>query len=69
MFIGMALTWTEFDFSFAVPQVDCRAQELRLVLAARSASEQLASGIVLYDGLAIERLQEGEAKREGGSSP
>jgi hypothetical protein len=43
MFTGMALTWSEFDFSFVVPpQAECRGQYLRLLLAARSASEQLA---------------------------
>ncbi len=58
MFIGVALTWKEFEFSFTVPGADCRAQTLRLALAARSASEQLVSGSVWYDELQIAREPE-----------
>jgi hypothetical protein len=58
MFVGVAPKWDEFDFTFTVPETECRAQELRLVLAARSASEQLVSGTVWYDDLQISRLEE-----------
>ena len=61
MFVGVALAWTDFDLSFTVPDEDCRAQELRLALAARSASEQLVSGSVWYDDLQISRAPAGEA--------
>jgi hypothetical protein len=58
MFVGVEPKWSDFDFAFTVPDADCRAQELRLVLAARSASEQLVSGAVWYDELRIARLPE-----------
>jgi hypothetical protein len=61
MFVGVALAWTEFDLTFTVPDTDCRAQELRLALAARSASEQLVSGSVWYDDMQIARLPAGAA--------
>lgn len=61
MFVGVARAWTGFDLSFTVPETDCRAQELRLTLAARSASEQLVSGSVWYDDLKITRLPAGAA--------
>ena len=53
MFIGVEPLWTDFDMKFSVPNADCRAQELSLVLAARSASEQLVSGTIWYDELRI----------------
>ncbi len=61
MFVGVSITWSEFDFTFTVPHAGCRAQELRLALAARSASEQLVSGSVWYDDLQITRLPEADA--------
>jgi hypothetical protein len=55
MMTGQAPHWKEIEFSFTVPEAECRAQQLRLVLDARSASEQLVSGSVWYDELAISR--------------
>jgi hypothetical protein len=60
MFVGVAPKWTEFDIAFTVPDKDCRAQELRLDLAARSASEQLVSGSVWYDELQLSRVPDGD---------
>jgi hypothetical protein len=60
MFVGVAAKWSDFDFTFTVPDAGCRAQELRLVLAARSASEQLVSGAVWYDDLQISRLEDAD---------
>lgn len=57
MMIGMAPAWRTFGFTFTVPQdPSCRAQEVRLALDARSASERLVSGAVWYADLTIERL-------------
>jgi hypothetical protein len=60
MVIGMTTAWKEFEFSFTVPDADCRAQHLGLELAARSASEQLISGSLWYDELRISRTSDGE---------
>ena len=56
MFEGEAPDWKDFEFDFTVPENDCRAQYLRLALAARSASEQLVSGTVWYDNLRLTRF-------------
>jgi hypothetical protein len=56
MFVGEAPDCKDFEFDFTVPDIDCRAQYLRLALAARSASEQLVSGTVWYDSLQLSRL-------------
>jgi hypothetical protein len=64
MFMGAATEWSELEFSFTVPETDCRAQQLRLDLAARSASEQLVSGSVWYDDVRIMRV---DATADGAS--
>jgi hypothetical protein len=55
MMMGSVPAWQQVEFLFTVPQTDCRAQHLRLELDARMASEQLVSGSIWYDELAISR--------------
>jgi hypothetical protein len=57
MVTGNTPEWTEFTVSFTVPATDCRAQQVRLWLDARSASEQLVAGSVWYDKLQIVRAE------------
>jgi hypothetical protein len=52
---GTDPVWTDFEFSFAVPETGCPAQMVTLGLNARSASEQFVSGSVWYDDLQILR--------------
>jgi hypothetical protein len=55
MTIGRLAAWTDVKFSFTVPAAGCRAQQLRLDLDARMASEQLVTGVVWYDDLRLSR--------------
>jgi len=55
MFLGAAPEWTPFETQFVIPAENCSAQELRLILASRSPSEELAAGAVWYDGLKLVR--------------
>jgi hypothetical protein len=55
MMTGHTAQWKDFEFSFAVPASECRAQQVRLHLDARSPSEQLVSGTIWYDELSISR--------------
>ncbi len=57
MFVGLAPQWQRFSFDVEVPPEGCRAQQVRLLLDARSASEQLVSGSVFYDDLQIVRVE------------
>lgn len=57
MFTGSVPDWTELRSEFTVPAEKCRAQTLRLIHAARSASEQLVKGTAWYDDIRIERVQ------------
>lgn len=52
-FNGILSAWAPFDFAFVVPADKCRSQMLTLMPDARSASEQLISGKVLFSTLAI----------------
>jgi hypothetical protein len=56
MSLGSAPAWRDIEFTFAVPNTNCRAQQLRLDLDARMASEQLVSGSIWYDDLRIQRV-------------
>jgi len=53
MALGLLPTWKTFEVELFVPETDCRAQMLRLELAARSASEQFVSGSLWYDEIKI----------------
>lgn len=55
MILGIAPKWKDFELSFTVPATGCRAQSVRLELDARSASEQMVSGSILFDELKISR--------------
>jgi hypothetical protein len=46
--------WRRFQFEFVVPETDCILQRVALELAARSPSEWIVSGRMLYADLAIE---------------
>jgi hypothetical protein len=64
MFLGTARTWTDFLISFAVPDTDCRAQNLSLSLAARSDSERLVSGSIWYDEMQISRIERADRPKQ-----
>ena len=53
--VSGTLPWTDFEIEFEVPQSNCRAQWLRLRLAARTALEQQIGGEVFYDDIRIRR--------------
>lgn len=54
---GASRAWSTFEFTFTVPDKNCRAQYVSLTLDARSASEQFVSGSVWCGDLAITRLK------------
>ena len=54
--VGPSPAWRDIDFTFRVPNTGCRAQQLKLDLDARMASEQLVSGTVWLDELRIQRV-------------
>jgi hypothetical protein len=56
MIIGMMPSWRTVAFTFTVPTADCRAQYVRLDLDARTASERLVSGSMMFDELQISRV-------------
>jgi hypothetical protein len=56
MFVGTQAEWKDVEARFKVPDETCRAQTLRLILAARSASEQIVKGAAWFDDVRIERV-------------
>jgi hypothetical protein len=56
---GISSTWKDVGFTFTVPATGCHAQYVRLDLDARTASEQLITGSMLFDELQISRITEG----------
>ena len=55
--MGAPRGWRPFYFEFSVPEDPaCEAQTIRLIHDARSPSEQIASGEVLFDKLEIQRV-------------
>ena len=50
-----ATRWAPFEFPITVPATGCPAQEVRLSLDARSASERVVSGHIWLDGLNIQQ--------------
>ena len=60
MSIGASPKWKDIEFTFTVPESNCRAQNARLELDARMASEQLVTGSIWYDELRIARVTEAE---------
>ena len=50
--------WREFSFDFVVPEANCGAQLLQLVLDARIAAEQQVAGEAWFDDLQIQRLEQ-----------
>ncbi len=53
---GRIASWTDFAFDISVPAAGCAAQELRLVLDARTPSEQLVSGMISFDEMTVRRV-------------
>jgi hypothetical protein len=50
--------WRKFGFAFVVPEANCGAQLLRLVLDARIAAEQQVVGEAWFDDMQIQRLDQ-----------
>lgn len=63
MFVGVLKNWEAFSFAFTVPAKACGAQELRLELDARSASERLVSGTMLFADFEIVQDANAEAAK------
>jgi hypothetical protein len=56
MHTGLIPTWQSFEITFVVPEEDCPAQQLSLVLDARSSSERFVEGTIWYDDIAVQRV-------------
>jgi hypothetical protein len=57
MTLSVSQKWRDIGFTFTVPDSNCRAQVLELVLDARMPSEQLVSGSIWHDELRIAIVQ------------
>jgi hypothetical protein len=57
MFVGVGKTWEAFSFAFTVPASGCGAQIVRLDLDARSASERLVTGTMLFTDLELVKVE------------
>lgn len=60
-FLGRSPKWRAFEFDLVVPPDKCAAQSVELIHMARSPSEQLASGSIWFDDLAITRRKDPQA--------
>jgi hypothetical protein len=66
---GVQPDWKNFSFSFTVPETDCPAQYVTLLLDARSASEQFVSGSAWLDDLDITQSLTATSGDGQGQSP
>lgn len=66
MITGVTKEWTKLGFTFTVPDKGCVGQYVRLDLEARTASEELISGSILFGNLRISRVA--TASTQGGKS-
>ena len=55
MLVGLTPIWRDVEFLFTIPD-NCRAQQLRLDLDARSASERLVTGSIWLDEIKVSRV-------------
>ena len=60
---GAFSEWRPFEWMFRIPDKGCPAQDLKLMSAARSASEQFIRGAIWFDDLRIQRADTAELKR------
>lgn len=65
---GVERATREFSFNFLVPKENCDAQYVSLEHAARSPSEQFASGYIWFDNVKISRSQEKGATKAPGTA-
>jgi len=64
MIMDSKATWQDATFTFTVPAAGCPAQYVRLDLDARSASEDLVSGSILFSDLALTRVTDSPPVQE-----